>query len=185
MQRPDARAGAGADRPPRGGRGRRPRPAPASGRGAPSTCAASPRPRWRRRSDARRARGARDRDRRGVRDGARRRAGREDIETVYETLASSRPTAVNLRWALDAMRDDPTPERAARIHADDAERCRRMGAHAVGALLSGARVLTHCNAGGSLRRLRHGARRRPRRLRRRARRTSGSARRGRSSRARA
>ena len=63
-------------------------------------------------------------------------------------LAASRPTAVNLRWALDAMRDDPTPERAARIHADEVERCRRMGAHAAELFPAGARVLTHCNAGG-------------------------------------
>jgi methylthioribose-1-phosphate isomerase len=71
----------------------------------------------------------------------------EDVETAYETLASSRPTAVNLRWALDAMRDDPTPERAARIHADEVERCRRMGIHALELFPLGARVLTHCNAG--------------------------------------
>jgi methylthioribose-1-phosphate isomerase len=55
---------------------------------------------------------------------------------------------VNLRWALEAMRDDPSRERAARIHADEVERCRRMGAHAVELFPTGARVLTHCNAGG-------------------------------------
>ena len=35
-----------------------------------------------------------------------------------------------------------------RIHADEVERCRRMGAHAVELFPRGARVLTHCNAGG-------------------------------------
>ena len=40
----------------------------------------------------------------------------EDLDVALETLAASRPTAVNLRWALDAMRDDPTRERAERIH---------------------------------------------------------------------
>jgi methylthioribose-1-phosphate isomerase len=71
----------------------------------------------------------------------------EDVGAAFDTLASSRPTAVNLRWALEAMRDDPSRERAARIHADEVERCRRMGAHAVELFPEGARVLTHCNAG--------------------------------------
>ncbi len=73
---------------------------------------------------------------------------RDDLELAFETLASSRPTAVNLRWALEAMRDDPTRERAEALHADEVERCRRMGAHAAELFPSGARVLTHCNTGG-------------------------------------
>ncbi len=72
----------------------------------------------------------------------------EDLDAAVETLAASRPTAVNLRWALDAMRDDTTRERAQRIHDDEVERCRRMGAHALELFPEGARVLTHCNAGG-------------------------------------
>ena len=32
-----------------------------------------------------------------------------DLDDAYETLAASRPTAVNLRWALDEMRGDPSP----------------------------------------------------------------------------
>ena len=72
----------------------------------------------------------------------------EDLEAAYEALASSRPTAVNLRWALDAMRDDPSRGRAERIHADEVERCRLMGAHALELFPGGARALTHCNAGG-------------------------------------
>ena len=72
----------------------------------------------------------------------------EDLELAFETLAASRPTAVNLRWALEAMRDEPTRERAEAIHADEVERCRRMGANAVELFPAGARVLTHCNAGG-------------------------------------
>jgi methylthioribose-1-phosphate isomerase len=72
----------------------------------------------------------------------------EDVDAAFETLAASRPTAVNLRWALEAMRDEPTRERAERIHADEVERCRSMGAHAVELFSAGARVLTHCNAGG-------------------------------------
>jgi len=72
----------------------------------------------------------------------------EDLDEAYQTLASSRPTAVNLRWALDEMRPDPTPERARRIHEAEVDRCRRMGAHAAGLVPPAARILTHCNAGG-------------------------------------
>jgi len=72
----------------------------------------------------------------------------EDLNTAYDVLLASRPTAVNLRWALDAMREEPTRERAERIHEDEVERCRAMGAHALELFPRGARVLTHCNAGG-------------------------------------
>jgi methylthioribose-1-phosphate isomerase len=71
----------------------------------------------------------------------------EDLDAAYEALASSRPTAVNLRWALDELRDDPTPERARELHEAEVECCRRMGAHAVELLSSRSRVLTHCNTG--------------------------------------
>ena len=63
-------------------------------------------------------------------------------------LAASRPTAVNLAWALAQMRDDPTPERARALHRDEVERCRRMSAHAAELFAPGTRALTHCNAGG-------------------------------------
>jgi methylthioribose-1-phosphate isomerase len=72
----------------------------------------------------------------------------EDVDAAYDLLLASRPTAVNLRWALDAMREDPSRERAEHIHADEVERCRVMGAHALELFPQGARVLTHCNAGG-------------------------------------
>jgi methylthioribose-1-phosphate isomerase len=72
----------------------------------------------------------------------------EDLDAAYDVLASSRPTAVNLRWALDELRDDPTPDRARALHDDEVERCRRMGRHAVDLIPSGARLLTHCNTGG-------------------------------------
>jgi methylthioribose-1-phosphate isomerase len=72
----------------------------------------------------------------------------EDLDAAYRLLAESRPTAVNLVWALDEMRADPTPERARRIHEDEVERCRRMAAHAVELFDPGTRALTHCNAGG-------------------------------------
>ena len=72
----------------------------------------------------------------------------EDLEAAYAVLAASRPTAVNLRWALDELRRDPTPERARRLHEEEVERCRTMAAHAAALVPPGARVLTHCNAGG-------------------------------------
>ena len=72
----------------------------------------------------------------------------EDLDAAYEVLAASRPTAVNLRWALDAMRADPTPDRARALHDEEVERCRRMGGHALELVPAHARVLTHCNTGG-------------------------------------
>jgi len=54
---------------------------------------------------------------------------------------------VNLRWALDELCREPTPERARRIHAEEVERCRRMAEHAAGLIERGSRVLTHCNTG--------------------------------------
>jgi methylthioribose-1-phosphate isomerase len=72
----------------------------------------------------------------------------EDLDAAYDVLLASRPTAVNLRWALDEMRADPSPERARAIHETEVERCRRMASHAAGLLRPGARILTHCNTGG-------------------------------------
>jgi methylthioribose-1-phosphate isomerase len=83
------------------------------------------------------------------------------MERAFETLAASRPTAVNLFWALDRMRAalktaarEPRPEIAARllqqagrVHAEDLEANHAMGAHGAALLQDGARVLTHCNAG--------------------------------------
>jgi methylthioribose-1-phosphate isomerase len=72
----------------------------------------------------------------------------DDLDAAYEVLAASRPTAVNLRWALDGMRADPTPDRARALHDDEVERCRQMGQHALELVSPGARLLTHCNTGG-------------------------------------
>lgn len=81
-------------------------------------------------------------------------------------LTATRPTAVNLTWALDQMARacdgltgaelvDTALRRADEIAADDVDRCRRIGEHGVEILerLAGQRpgrpvnVLTHCNAG--------------------------------------
>src|SRR4051812_46942043 len=72
----------------------------------------------------------------------------EDLAEADRVLRASRPTAVNLMWALDEMRADPSPEHARRIHADEVARCRQMAAHAAELFSPGTRALTHCNAGG-------------------------------------
>ncbi|MFL5962559.1 MAG: S-methyl-5-thioribose-1-phosphate isomerase [Gaiellaceae bacterium] len=72
----------------------------------------------------------------------------EDLIAADRVLRESRPTAVNLAWALDEMRRDPSPEHARRIHRDEVERCRRMAGHTAELLSPGTRALTHCNAGG-------------------------------------
>ena len=77
----------------------------------------------------------------------------DDLEEAADVLLASRPTAVNLAWALGEMRrTGSNPEelagRARAIHAEEVERCRRMGEHAAELFAPGARALTHCNAGG-------------------------------------
>jgi methylthioribose-1-phosphate isomerase len=87
------------------------------------------------------------------------------FQRLHETadyLASSRPTAVNLFWALKRMTDAaeqlrgrPTAEIAAAllaearaIHEEDRQMCRAIGRHGAELLRDGQGVLTHCNAGG-------------------------------------
>lgn len=83
-------------------------------------------------------------------------AQRGDFAGAAEHLATSRPTAVNLFWALDRMKtvQPPTPgallAEAKKIHAEDEAMCRQIGEHAVALIDKHARgggVLTHCNAG--------------------------------------
>jgi methylthioribose-1-phosphate isomerase len=79
----------------------------------------------------------------------------ENIPAAIEALAQSRPTAVNLFWALDRMRlrfeagaDAAALLREARaIEEDDAARCLRIGDHGAALLPETATVITHCNAG--------------------------------------
>ncbi len=73
----------------------------------------------------------------------------EDLAAVEAVLASARPTAVNLTWALGEVRVAADPaERAREIHREEVERCRQMARHAAGLLGPGTRALTHCNTGG-------------------------------------
>ncbi|MET0259190.1 MAG: S-methyl-5-thioribose-1-phosphate isomerase [Methylobacterium sp.] len=92
-------------------------------------------------------------------------ASAEGIERAVATLAATRPTAINLRWALDhaaaVLRGVEAEERvsvafaaAARIADEDVANCRSIGEHGARILadLAAAKggridVLTHCNAG--------------------------------------
>jgi len=82
---------------------------------------------------------------------------------VADYLATSRPTAVNLFWALDRMRNkaasfgqqqDPSEIRAglldeaSAIHEEDRAMCHAIGRYGAQLLQDGQGVLTHCNAGG-------------------------------------
>jgi methylthioribose-1-phosphate isomerase len=73
----------------------------------------------------------------------------EDLEEAANVLLASRPTAVNLAWAIAEMRrsDADLAERARQIHREEVERCRRMGEHAADLFGEGSSPLTHCNAG--------------------------------------
>jgi len=69
-----------------------------------------------------------------------------DLETSRKTLAASRPTAVNLGWALGQVSGEDDKEAAAlALHQDDVKLCRQLG-EAGASLLSGG-VLTICNTG--------------------------------------
>ncbi len=86
----------------------------------------------------------------------------DKLQSVVEYLASSRPTAVNLFWALDRMKktaaalsDLPTDtiaikllDEAKKIHQEDRDLCRAMGRYGASLVKSGDTLLTHCNAGG-------------------------------------
>jgi methylthioribose-1-phosphate isomerase len=82
---------------------------------------------------------------------------------MCDLMAATRPTAVNLFWAIDRMkrvfadlvRRGGSPSdikttleaEALRIHDEDVQSCRALGAHGAAVVPDKARVLTHCNAG--------------------------------------
>ncbi|MBU1689686.1 MAG: S-methyl-5-thioribose-1-phosphate isomerase [Gammaproteobacteria bacterium] len=86
---------------------------------------------------------------------------RNGMEEGFARLAQSRPTAVNLFWALQRMRQvwesmnaaapavvaERLLDEAHEVHAEDIRINRAMGAAGAALLADGARVLTHCNAG--------------------------------------
>ncbi|MBM4353442.1 MAG: S-methyl-5-thioribose-1-phosphate isomerase [Deltaproteobacteria bacterium] len=85
----------------------------------------------------------------------------DGIGRVAARLAATRPTAVNLFWAIDRMKREasavaqlPKQERAARLFAEaeaireeDVRMCRDIGMHGAALLADGETVMTHCNAG--------------------------------------
>jgi methylthioribose-1-phosphate isomerase len=72
----------------------------------------------------------------------------EPKESSYEILARSRPTAVNLSWALERMRRaQGKGSEAEAIYAEDLAVNRAIGAHGAKLVPEGARVLTYCNTG--------------------------------------
>ena len=82
---------------------------------------------------------------------------------VCEMMAATRPTAVNLFWAIERMKrtfaagaeagegvdelKDRLDREAAAIHDEDLESCRAMGAFGAAVVPADAHILTHCNAG--------------------------------------
>ncbi len=87
---------------------------------------------------------------------------REALAEASAYLRTSRPTAVNLFWALDRMDRvaesvrgvdssiflDRLLAEAVAIHDEDRAMCRAIGRHGAELVESGAGILTHCNAGG-------------------------------------
>jgi methylthioribose-1-phosphate isomerase len=87
----------------------------------------------------------------------------EEVAVIAKTLAETRPTAVNLFWGIDEIRNlynilaaknTPIPEiksavvaKARRMYDEDIAACRQMGAHGASLLPQEGTVLTHCNAG--------------------------------------
>ena len=85
----------------------------------------------------------------------------DKAKSAADYLATSRPTAVNLFWALDRMRktfeesfDSAANfrlrllEEAKAIHEEDRSMCHAIGKHGASLLADQSGVLTHCNAGG-------------------------------------
>ena len=69
-------------------------------------------------------------------------------QDAFEILAASRPTAVNLFWALDRMKGSRNPAaEAVAIFEEDLAACRTMGEHGAALMPKGARILTYCNTG--------------------------------------
>ncbi|WP_353068532.1 S-methyl-5-thioribose-1-phosphate isomerase [Tunturibacter empetritectus] len=87
----------------------------------------------------------------------------EEVALIAKTLAETRPTAVNLFWGIDEIRnlyialaakDTPISEiksaivaKARRMYDEDIAACKQMGAHGASLLPKEGTVLTHCNAG--------------------------------------
>jgi methylthioribose-1-phosphate isomerase len=72
----------------------------------------------------------------------------EDREAAAELLRSTRPTAVNLAWALERCHDADDPlEAARRLHQEQRDADRTLAELGVELFGEGTRALTHCNTG--------------------------------------
>ena len=88
---------------------------------------------------------------------------KKDFDEACELIGKTRPTAVNLFWAIRRMQEKlerariqpigqikrTVIEEAKRIHAEDIAANQAMGRHGATLMPSSGGVLTHCNAGGS------------------------------------
>ncbi|MBI2373498.1 MAG: S-methyl-5-thioribose-1-phosphate isomerase [Deltaproteobacteria bacterium] len=78
---------------------------------------------------------------------------REPLAEAHARLARTRPTAVNLFWALERMKTkwdlgaDALEAEARALYDEDVEACRKLGELGQALIPDGATVLTHCNAG--------------------------------------
>lgn len=90
--------------------------------------------------------------------GLKRDASEAAAERAYRRLVETRPTAVNLKWALDRAMEEYRrgPEEnayerlvafASELHRDDAEKCRRIGENGLAIFKKRSTALTHCNTG--------------------------------------
>ncbi|MCY0964368.1 S-methyl-5-thioribose-1-phosphate isomerase [Parathalassolituus penaei] len=76
-----------------------------------------------------------------------------DMTETFRVLAASRPTAVNLFWALERMATLGTTDAASlvaeaiRIHEEDIAANLAMGNHGASVMPEGVRIYTHCNTG--------------------------------------
>ena len=72
-----------------------------------------------------------------------------------QLLAAARPTAINLKWAIDRMlerveqnaSDAELEAEAIAIHQEDVAACKAMGEYGAALIEGGASIITHCNAG--------------------------------------
>ena len=72
----------------------------------------------------------------------------DDRQAAAELLRSTRPTAVNLAWALERCRDAEDPlEAARRLHQEQRDADRKLAELGVELFGEGTRALTHCNTG--------------------------------------
>ncbi|MHB1020971.1 MAG: S-methyl-5-thioribose-1-phosphate isomerase [Acidobacteriaceae bacterium] len=91
-------------------------------------------------------------------------AFKPEFDTICEVLAATRPTAVNLFWAIERMRQrfvelaaqpgitldkvsDVLITEAQQMYDEDIAACKAMGAHGAELMPNSGTVLTHCNAG--------------------------------------